>query len=214
MRHRNTISPPAALIPLLAIVILVSGCGLTTPRQDPSRFFVLSPVVEAAADADFSGPAIAVGRIDLPAYTDRPQIVTRAGSNELIFSEFNRWAEPLAVSFGRAVGQNLGALLNSDRVTTHPWGRAFSRDYEVYITVLAFDAYPEQGVVSLHARWRVTTEREAEVIGESVVNIRESAGAAGSPALVAAWDQAIGALCREIAAAIGNGDVDTSQSAK
>lgn len=201
MNHRNAYFPSIALILLSSAVILLSGCNLR-PRQDPSRFFILSPVVEPPAAVDLDGPAIGIGRIDMPSYTDRPQIATREGSNELIFSEFNRWAEPLPMSFGRVVGQNLGGLLNTDRVITYPWSRAFHRDYEVYITVQTFDAFPEQGVVVLSARWSVAAKPDSGFVAEGVINTREPMEARGYPGMVSAWSRAIGVLCRDIAAGI------------
>ncbi len=202
---RFPIFPNGAVITLLlaAVAVFLCGCGLTTPRQDPSRFFVLSSVVDMPADAELDGPAIAVGRIDMPAYTDRPQIVTRKGTNELHFSEYNRWAESLTESFSRALGQNLGALLKTDRVTTHPWLRSFYRDYEIFVSVLAFEAYPERGSVSLTARWRIkSTQQDVGIIGESMINLSEPLSSDGYAGIVEAWDRAIGALSGEIAAAI------------
>ena len=76
--------------------ILCSGCSILEPREDPTRFFVLSPGgAETLAPESDAKLSITVGPLRLPAYLLRPEIVTRAGENELDPSPFDRWAEPI-----------------------------------------------------------------------------------------------------------------------
>jgi hypothetical protein len=51
----------------------------------------------------------------------RAQLVTRVGPNEVRFAPFDRWAEPLAESFGRTLQQDLLGVLGVDRVVLYPW---------------------------------------------------------------------------------------------
>lgn len=189
---------------LLSGLALLAGCGFKA-QTDASRFFVLAPQPIVAepegAQGEKDGPAVGVGRVYLPAYTDRPQIVTRLASSELHLSEFNRWAEPLTVSFGRALGQNLAQRLQSEKITLFPWPRAFERDYEVHVTALEFDGSFATAQTSLVARWQITTARRAEVLyeAESVFKEKVQGGAGDYAALVDAWSMSIAALSQQIA---------------
>ncbi len=73
---------------LLVALMVVSMTGLwgctVTP---PSRFYILTPLDSLAAGKKTRGaqntPIIGIGPVELPGYLDRPQIVTRAGGNQL-----------------------------------------------------------------------------------------------------------------------------------
>ena len=67
-----------------------------------------------------SAYSIAVGPITLPEVVDRPQIVLRAGPNEVTFVELHRWAGPLKSEIPRIIADNLAAELNVKRVAAYP----------------------------------------------------------------------------------------------
>jgi len=94
--------------PLLALVILLAGCG----ASPPSKFYVLTadPVPPRAA-ATATGNTVALGRITLPGALDRPQIARRRGANEIVFSEEERWAGPLDDMMRRVLADDLAARL-------------------------------------------------------------------------------------------------------
>jgi uncharacterized lipoprotein YmbA len=82
--------PPA----LRACVVLAALAGCA-PSQ-PTRFYTLSTVTEPAeAPRSGQGLVIGLGSLTLPQYPDRPDIVTRAGANQMKLGEFRQWAEPL-----------------------------------------------------------------------------------------------------------------------
>jgi uncharacterized lipoprotein YmbA len=55
--------------------------------------------------------SIGINPIVVPAYLDRPQIVTRIGANELEMAKFHCWAEPMEDSLGRVLAEDLSNLL-------------------------------------------------------------------------------------------------------
>jgi uncharacterized lipoprotein YmbA len=191
-----------AILALSALVLGLVGCA---ERTAPSRFFVLAPVAGPVAapaqpGAEERPPSIGVGPVRLPAYVDRPQIVTRKSSDEIDLSEFNRWAEPLADSVPRTIAENLTALLPNDRIALFPWTGARALSHQVVIDVARFDG-ALGGTVSLDARWRI--------LGPDRKDVRDGRFAANEPtagpdyaALVAAMSRSLGALSREIAAAL------------
>ena len=60
---------------------------------------------------------------------------------QIRYAEFDRWAAPLPTLFGRALGQDLSALLGA-RVVPHPWYRATPLDVIVRVDVTAFETEP------------------------------------------------------------------------
>ncbi len=91
------------------------------PRPDPTRFYVL------AATAPDHPPApgslvVGLGPITMPGYLQHPMLATRPDATQVRYADFDRWAEPLPTLFGRALGQDLSALLGA-RIVPHPWYR-------------------------------------------------------------------------------------------
>ncbi|MBW2209271.1 MAG: membrane integrity-associated transporter subunit PqiC [Deltaproteobacteria bacterium] len=101
------------IIWIIAAVLLV-GVGCTT--TPPPTFYQLDEPANTMLSGLMRGVAIGVGPINMAAYLDRPQIVTRATDHKLNLSEFNRWAEPLKES----VTQN--ALLTKVSIIREPSG--------------------------------------------------------------------------------------------
>ena len=97
---------PAGCLALATIAagLLFAGCAATTP----TRFYTLSSLVAAPGEASQGLPhlAIGVGPVTLPEYLNRPQIVTRVGSNRIALADFESWAEPLDGLFARILTEN------------------------------------------------------------------------------------------------------------
>ena len=109
---------PASLI-LAALTLAVAGCS-STPA---TRFYSLASIAPAAPESPRpagQGLAVAVGTVTLPAYLDRPQVVTRPGVYAVHLAEFDRWSEPLQDMVPRVIAENLSVLLGSDQVYLSP----------------------------------------------------------------------------------------------
>jgi uncharacterized lipoprotein YmbA len=94
----------------------------------------------------------------MPAYLDRPQIVTRLDDGQLELDEFNRWAQPLAPNLTRVLADNIAALTGSQRVIPALTVRV-SEGYRVVGVVSRFEA-DESGEVILEVTWAVRPIRE------------------------------------------------------
>lgn len=136
-------------------LIMLAGC--IGGKSQRSRFYVLSPLPsetgKRGAVAE-RGVAIGVGPVSLPSYLDRPEIVTRAGGNELHLSEFDRWAEPLEENFSRVLAENLAILIPTDRMAVFPWEKSPPIEYQVVVEVTRFEGYTDGNSV-LVARWSI-----------------------------------------------------------
>jgi uncharacterized protein len=191
-----------SLLPVIVLASMAAGGCATSP---PSQFYLMTPLPEAdmprhTAQRDM-GPALGVGPVKLPAYLDRPEVVTRSGPNALQIAEFNRWGEPLEDNFERVLAMNLGVLADTDRVSLYPWPQSSPIDYQVTVDVDRFDAAAGTQVV-LIARWNLFIGAEGRAVrsGRTVVTV--PAVTASYEALAGAMSDAVATLAREIAAVI------------
>jgi uncharacterized lipoprotein YmbA len=189
--------PHARLGAALAAGLLLAGCAETPP----TRFYTLSSVLAAPGETGAEAGrdlAIGIGAVTLPEYLNRPQLVTRLGSNRVGLSDFDSWIEPLQGLFARTLAENLALLLDTDDVLTLPQRRPFRPDYQVEVEVTRFDA-DAAGNAVLDARWWVLGARGESELHSARTTLVEPVPADDRSAAVAALSQALGALSREIA---------------
>lgn len=182
----------------LGIVFVLGGCA----SSPASRFYTLSPLREEGKGVKESpfdqSLTIVVGPIQLPEYLDRTEIVTRAGRNKIIVSDFDLWAGSLAEGFSRVLAENLSALLFTENVMVYPGLRSRSARYQLTAEVIRFDG-SLGGDISLIAHWTIFEGKERKVVFAHKSAIIEPSGEKGYEALVAASSRALEKLSREIA---------------
>jgi len=151
------------LLTIVALLMHLAGCASSAP----TRFYVLSPLASSTSDSqvpkDEGCIAIGIGPVELPAYLDRPQIVTRVSENELSLSEFNKWAEPLKDNLTRVLVENLSTLICADAISIFPWKGPTPIDYQVEVTVIRMDG-SVGGNASLVARWAIFREKDRKML--------------------------------------------------
>lgn len=138
-------------------LLALAGCSLNLTNSQPTSLYLLTPLsLEAgAASRPQSMLHVGLGPVELPAYLNRRQIVTRKTDTELVAAEFDYWAEPLQDNFNRVLKENLSTLLATDHITLYPWKRETTLDYQVRVEVIRFDR-DAGGNSWLTARWSVT----------------------------------------------------------
>lgn len=190
----------------ISVLILVAGSGalLGACGSSPTATFYTLNVDAALAPLVPLVPSTAVhvvvSPVTIPDVVDRPQIVTRVGSNQVAFDEFARWGEPLKGDIARAIAGDLARLLGSDRVSVFDAGLDVALTWRVRVDVMRFDAVPGEAL-TIEALWSVVPPgRSTPVVGKSLV--RQQIDGHGYDALVSAGDRALGAVSHEIAAAI------------
>jgi len=184
----------------IALTGLALGCLGRSPQI---RLYTMSavpgsPIAEVADDL-----AIGVGPVRLPRYLDRPQLVTRAEASQLDVDDFNRWAGGFGSNLLRALGDDLGTRLGTQRVVVYPADAPFPLDYRVALDVQEFEGRPGHELV-LRARWviRESVEGRGPWSGQSLIRQPLSSGAVET--LVATHDQAVGLLADAIASRIAS----------
>jgi uncharacterized lipoprotein YmbA len=192
----------ASLLPAATLALV--GCTALTAITDATRYYVLSPTAErhAASRTAASSASIGVGPIVIPGYLDRLPIVIRGANDEVEMSTYHRWAESLDTGMAQALADNLAAQIGSERIAVFPWRGGVARllDYQVILVVLRFDGLPGHHV-TLDTRWRLLG-KEGRELALKRSTITERVTGEGYQTLVAAMNQAIAALAREIGAEI------------
>jgi uncharacterized lipoprotein YmbA len=132
---------------LVLLALVLAGCGGTPP----SRYYLMDagppPASEQAA-----GPVIFVDRALVAAYADRSPMVVRRGTTEVVFAEFDAWAEPLAGQITTVLADALGNRFGRANVLPTPGRRDREPDFRVSIEVLRFEIGTD-GQALLDARW-------------------------------------------------------------
>jgi uncharacterized lipoprotein YmbA len=192
-----------SLLPLSIILLLLTACG-STPE---SHFYILTPIEQAGVHLTWTADTqkhIGIGPVRLPEYLDRPQIVTRTASSEVLLSDIHRWAEPLQENFTRVLAENLSHLLGTDQVSIEPSASRFLVDYRITVDVTQFDAGTGSNVI-LIAYWNIYGQDGSSLTGMNKSQISLTAGQPSDPAAtVTALSTALAGLSREIAAALTN----------
>jgi hypothetical protein len=189
--------PRAAAIAALVAIAAATGC-LGAPQP---KFYTLS----AASGADAGAPVasrpdlgLIVGPLEFPRYLDRPELVSRDGSYQLVVADAHRWGGSMTSDVLRSVADDLGRLLGTARVVAYPSDARFAANYRVLLDVHEFEGVLG-AKVTLRVRWTIAAVKDgrALVVAESV--FEQPTASASYEDLVAAESAALGALSREIA---------------
>ena len=195
---------PRRVRPLAAgfLLILLSACaGGSNP---PNRYYVLSsaagsPSTESGPTQH--GPLIDVAPVSLPGYLDQAGITTRAGGNQVVRADFDRWAGPFGSEVTRVVGENLSVMVPTERLTVGSTGRSVPYDYLVQIEIVTFER-DQSGTVQLIARWSLFRENGDTLVAMRTSRISRPTAAIDYNSDVAAMSGALEELCRDIASDI------------
>jgi len=183
------------------LLIAVVSAGCLGPREDPSRFFLLTaPPSDAGVTPATRGEGVGLGPIDLPNYLSGPMLITRVSDNEVQVSDYERWAEPLDDNMSRVLAENLSAELGA-RVAVFPTLLSEPVRVRVPITVTRFDR-DGTGAVQLWARWRVDDDETGETLEYGSSRISQPALGPSDSTGVAAMSGALTSFSRELASTI------------
>ena len=188
----------------LALLILpLAACSILEPKPDRTRSYLLTERAGEAGARTAARPPIAlgVGPIELPAYLDRSEMVTRVPPNKLRISSLDRWAEPLSANFARVFTGDLSGALGTEDVTRLPSLARPVIDYRVAVAVEQFERRSD-GVAVLVARWEVRRGVGGELVRRARAKHEVPIDGATTADAVEALSRATALLADEVAAAI------------
>ncbi len=175
-------------------LLVCAGCA----RTAPTHFYLLQPLSGQATQMRTPDKYLfGIGPVEIADYLKRQQIANRIEENEILFSDFNSWAEPLDRCVTRVLSENLSVLLNTARIETYPWLPSLPVDYQVRVRIVRFDGTTDAEAV-LVAYWSIFGRDEAMLVDRKSV-ITEKIDLGGFDGLVQAQNRALEKLSREIA---------------
>ena len=145
------------LLGVLAVGFL-GGCAFLEPRNDPTRFYVLTVRHTAprhATDSGLKRLRLGITTLEVPAYLRTKSMVIRTSKNEIQFADLDHWAESLEQGILRVMKESLGAADNVESVTSSSHDLD-SLDYQVSIRILSCEGVRGgNGTGSIHfvATW-------------------------------------------------------------
>lgn len=184
------------------IALLAAGCASSpVPRQ-----YVFAPTegwrAVAVRDAADRAYVIRFAPVQLPAYIDRPHIITRINDHEIRAAQLHRWGMPLQTTMIETMGAAMGRDLPEAYIDVLPVRNREAEGYLVDVYVVRLDGIPG-GKVELIAQWKLMkTGEQKEVIVQRLGHYSHETVATGYEAYVEAVRQAILAMGHDIAAAV------------
>jgi len=189
---------PVALAAVTLTAVLLSACFGGGPKP---TFYALSSASGPAAGAPIAARpelGLAVGPIEFPRYLDRPELVTRDGSNVLVVADAHRWGGSMRADVTRVVADDLGRLLGTPRVVVYPAEPRFKADYRVLLDVREFEGVAG-GPVLLRLRWTIATVPAGNAVVVEESRVEQAPASSSFVDLVAAESVALGTVSRQIA---------------
>ncbi|MEE4242521.1 MAG: PqiC family protein [Desulfopila sp.] len=186
----------------VVIAFLIGGC---MGKSQPTRFYTLTSTVESQQllkeSSASSNLAIGIGPVKLADYLAKSRIVTRIDENKIGQAEFDQWSGSLKNNIINVMADNIGSLLNTEKVFVHPWRSFIPIDYQVIIEIIRLDGEPGN-LATLEARWMVLKDKDKSIIENKRSRIQETTDTDGYAGLVAAQSRALGKLSGKIAQSI------------
>jgi uncharacterized protein len=183
-----------------AMVMTIAGCG----SSPATKFYVLSSpsdIQQMAGKTDDSCPAIGVGPIIMPEHLTKPQIATTPSENEVAYSPFDQWAQPLSGNFAHVLAENLSKLVCNEAVYQFPWTGTHEPDYRVRVEVISMTG--SMGLKAfMDAWWTISETKEKKTILSRRTHYSESVRGQDYQALAQAYSKILAAFSRDIAKAI------------
>jgi len=185
---------------LVCAAAQASACGLLTPREDPTRLFVLATIGELEpqrAPAAQSGLSVGLGPLLFPDYLRR-DLISRDDVTRIVPLQYERWAEPVDKAVARVLASNL-AFLSGARVIAFPWYGADAPAASVQVSVERFELEEQKRAVVI-ANWNLRDASGNLLVEQRSRFARDLADSSGETA-ARELSRALAALSEEIAAA-------------
>jgi uncharacterized lipoprotein YmbA len=186
--------------PTLVGLTLLAGCLGLGERTPPTRFFVLVATVPASGGLEgaATGAVVVVERPLLPAYLNRPQLVSYRAPGEVAIAPFSRWAEPLDTGIARVVAENLQRLWPAARVVAGEVPPGVASPLRLRLRVQRFEGGPDPAV-QLEGFWSLAAADE-QVVSSGAIHAK-APWHGDDDALAAALSTLLADAARTIAAA-------------
>jgi uncharacterized lipoprotein YmbA len=187
-----------------AVAIVTAGLAVGCLGSSPNvSLYTMNAVTETRATDAPDGLAIGVGPIRIPRYLDRPEWVTRPGGSTSLLEvdDVRRWAGGFSSNVLSALGEDLGAKLDTQQVVVYPTQTAIALDYRIGVDFHAFEAIGGNAVV-VRASWVIRSGNAGGGPWSGYFATRRDIAGGGPEGLVTAHNEALALLADAIATRI------------
>ncbi|MFH2058944.1 MAG: PqiC family protein [Pseudomonadota bacterium] len=192
------------LVLILALTgSLLSGCiKIATNPVTSTRFYVLTPVDSTPSpvgQSDQNRPlSLEIAALRLPQYLEKPQIITRSGTNQLELAEYHQWGGNLRKNMIQVLARNLSQLLVTPDISIAPFRPSVPPDFSIEVDVMQFEAEAD-GQVRLITQWRILRGMDQKNLIVRMTNLVRPVDASNFEQTVLAMSALLGELSRMIA---------------
>jgi uncharacterized lipoprotein YmbA len=127
-----------------------------------------------------------VGPVTIPEAVDRPQLVVRRNSVQLVALEQERWAEPLREAIPRVLSDAIAGKLPTVSATSFASTPLPRWDMRVFVDITRFEAIPGEWVIIEVHWWLQLTADDRVPDGSSIIRMPVRGGPQDYDAIVAA----------------------------
>ena len=190
------------LICIISFLFFLGACS-TSPK---THFYVLNTKFasnEVYSGESFESVGLGLWLVKLPRLLDRPQIMTRTDQFNIELADFHKWVGGLGNNMTRLIANELGRLLQTDRVVISPWPSYVKNDYQLTIQVDRFDGELGNEVV-LKGVWSLLNSKGNKELTRKAFNYTTNAGGKSYGDMVAALSTLTVQLSQEIAKIIAS----------
>lgn len=182
--------------------LLLAGCVNLEPVADPTRHYVLASTARSVETASGDcATTLVLGPVTLPAHLENARIAVRVGANEVRYSDYHRWAEPLRESVARLLREELAAADPDTCVLPFGPGTPSTFDRQLIVEITRLDFTPEDRA-RLTANWRLVDRNDRENVSTGAFHSTREFGA--TPDDFTAGVAALNALLTELAAELAD----------
>lgn len=187
------------LVMTLVLPVIVASCAST-----PTRFFTLAPISGSPAVRPYSGPAVRVNVVHMPASLNRIEITNELSSGEVSIDDLSHWAAPLDQLVRQTLTLDLMSRLPEGRVI--PAHLANSQGtLGVNIDILAFSA--DARGARLRATWNTTPDDSRQGSAVFSVLLQDDMPVSGASGTAQALSAMLARLADRISADIVSGEM-------
>ena len=93
----------------IALLALSNGCALFRPVQAEEHYYLLTAESSSHVARQGNGGACVVRLlpVEVPDYLQTKDMAVRIGTNQIVFTVYHQWAEPLEAGIRRVIADNL-----------------------------------------------------------------------------------------------------------
>ena len=206
---KNSLSQKWILIATAIIALAVSGCSVVPEASaDLTRYYVLTNTQDDGQSTAVVDEGLKLGlkSVEVSRYLDKGSLVVLHGTNELVYNDYARWAEPISEGVGRIMRARLLDEPKVSRVFVDSFPFDQSRDYDISINVTHCEGAINGGAGEVRFAAVVeitTTGDDAQVIARTEFTAPlQSWGGRDYSELTQLLSESVALLCDNLAASL------------